>query len=42
MKTLSKKDLKDINGGGMISVPLAPAMPGVILAMAVIKWLQRG
>lgn len=41
METLSKKDLRDINGG-MLVLPTAPAMPGVIFTQMFIKWLQRG
>ena len=39
MQTMNDKDLKDINGGGIIQT--APAMPGLIIVNAIIKWMQK-
>jgi len=38
-RKLENNDLKNINGGGIIQT--APAMPGIIIANAIIKWLQK-
>lgn len=39
LRKLENNDLKNINGGGIIQT--APAMPGIIIANAIIKWLQK-
>lgn len=41
METINTRELRNINGG-MLVMPTAPAIPGLILVNAFTKWLQRG